>query len=51
MAAHADKHLTVLCGHTHRPGICQPLPNVTVKTRGAVRGDPRLHEVIRGCTR
>lgn len=46
MASHPERHLTVLCGHTHSPGICQPLPNLVVKTGGARYGEPRLQEVI-----
>lgn len=32
--AHPDQEITVLCGHTHGEGTCQPLPNVTVRTGG-----------------
>jgi len=35
MKAHADKQLTVLCGHTHSAGICHPLPNLAIHTAGA----------------
>lgn len=46
MAAHPDKHLTVLCGHTHSSGVCQPLPNLVVKTGGARYGEPGVQEVL-----
>ena len=40
------RQLTVYCGHTHSPGICQPLPNVTVYTGGAIYGQPKVQQVI-----
>lgn len=46
MAAHPDKNLTVLCGHTHSPGLCRVLPNLIVKTGAAQYGDPRVQEVL-----
>ena len=46
MASHPDKYLTVLCGHTHSGGVCQPLPNLVVKTGSARYGEPRLQEVL-----
>ena len=30
MAAHPDNRLTILCGHTHGQGECQPAPNVQI---------------------
>ena len=39
---HPDKRLTVLCGHTHSPGVCQPADNVRVITGGAEYGNPRI---------
>jgi Icc protein len=33
-ASHPDTQVTVLCGHTHGQGHCQPLPNLTVRTGG-----------------
>jgi Icc protein len=39
---HRDKESTVLCGHTHGSGRCQPLPNVTVHTSGAEYGQPEI---------
>lgn len=35
MQFHLDKHLTVLCGHTHSSGSCQPIPNLNILTGGA----------------
>ena len=35
MKVHPEKQLTVLCGHTHSAGICQPLPNLEIHTGGA----------------
>lgn len=40
MAARPDRTLTVLCGHTHSPGMYRPLPNLTVLTGGAEYGRP-----------
>ncbi len=42
MGSRPDKQLTVLCGHTHSPGICQPLPNLKIFTGGAEYGTPRI---------
>ena len=36
----------VLCGHTHSPGIHQPLPNLLVKTGIAEYYYPEIQEVI-----
>lgn len=41
-----DHRLTVLCGHTHGMGECQPLPNVCVLTGGAIYGSPRVCRVF-----
>ena len=35
-----DRQITVLCGHTHTGGECQPLPNLRVVTGGAEYGHP-----------
>jgi 3',5'-cyclic-AMP phosphodiesterase len=40
------RQLTVYCGHTHSPGTCQPLANVTIHTGGAKYGIPAVQEVI-----
>lgn len=42
MRQHADRKLTVLCGHTHGSGECQSLPNVTILTGGAIYGVPGM---------
>jgi 3',5'-cyclic-AMP phosphodiesterase len=46
MRATPDRQLTVYCGHTHSPGICQPLPNLTIHTGSAKYGSPGVQEVI-----
>lgn len=38
--------VTVLCGHTHSSGTAQMLPNLSVRTGGAVYGRPQLQAVI-----
>lgn len=40
MHSHPAHKLTVLCGHTHGSGECQPLPNVQILTGGAIYGVP-----------
>jgi predicted phosphohydrolase len=42
MEAHPDKDLTVLCGHTHGEGFVEILPNLRVRTGGAIYGKPAL---------
>ena len=39
---HPESEITVLCGHTHSPGTCQPVENVRVITGGADYGRPRI---------
>ncbi len=46
MRDHADRKLTVLCGHTHGSGQCQPLPNVTILTGGAIYGVPGIVKML-----
>lgn len=46
MAQHPGNELTVLCGHTHSSGQCQPLPNVTILTGGAEYGQPEVQRVF-----
>jgi hypothetical protein len=46
MRATPDRQLTVYCGHTHSPGICQPLSNVVVYTGGAIYGQPKVQQII-----
>jgi 3',5'-cyclic AMP phosphodiesterase CpdA len=45
-AAHPDKRLTVLCGHTHGQGETQPLANLQVITSGADYGHPTIARVL-----
>jgi len=46
MRKHPECKLTVLCGHTHSPGVANLLPNLCVKTGSAEYGHPRLQELI-----
>jgi 3',5'-cyclic AMP phosphodiesterase CpdA len=46
MRATPQRKLTVYCGHTHSPGICQPLPNMTIYTGSAQYGMPTLQQMI-----
>lgn len=46
VATHPQKRCTVLCGHTHSPGECQPLPNLRVITGGAQYGAPGIAGVF-----
>jgi 3',5'-cyclic AMP phosphodiesterase CpdA len=41
-----DRHLIVLCGHTHSPGVAQILPNLRVYTGGATYGRPDLQRLF-----
>ncbi len=42
-----DRELTVLCGHTHSPGVCYPLPHMQIITGGAEYGFPAINQVFR----
>lgn len=46
MSENPSQTLTVLCGHTHSPGVYQPLPNVTVYTGAAKYGSPSITGVF-----
>jgi 3',5'-cyclic AMP phosphodiesterase CpdA len=46
MRAAPKRQLTVYCGHTHSPGICQPLPNITIYTGSAKYGVPQVQRTI-----
>lgn len=46
MREHPDRQLTVFCGHTHSPGIAQPLPNLTIYTGGASYGHPTIQRIL-----
>jgi 3',5'-cyclic-AMP phosphodiesterase len=39
MRRHPEHQLTVLCGHTHSPGITRPLDNVVIHTGGPNTAD------------
>jgi Icc protein len=41
-----DSRLTVLCGHTHSGGECQPRPNLRVITGPAKYGHPAIQEPL-----
>jgi len=41
-----EKKMLVLCGHSHSPGIINPLPNLTVMTGGAKYRHPHMNRVI-----
>jgi 3',5'-cyclic AMP phosphodiesterase CpdA len=41
-ARHANRRVTVLCGHTHGSGESRPLPNLHVITGGAEYGRPEV---------
>jgi len=43
---HPQCNLTVLCGHTHSPGVANILSNLQVKTGSAEYGQPRVQEVM-----
>ena len=46
MNKHPDPRLTVLCGHTHGGGRCEPLPNVKVISGEARYFTPRVQKSI-----
>ncbi len=46
MAAHPDRMMTVLCGHTHSSGHSQILQNLEVLTGDAVYGQPKIQQVL-----
>jgi 3',5'-cyclic AMP phosphodiesterase CpdA len=46
MRDYPDRQLTVLCGHSHSPGECRPLPNVHILTGGAKYGQPTVQRVF-----
>ena len=41
-----DRHVTVLCGHTHNAGTVQVLPNLRVLTGSAEYGTPCISDVL-----
>jgi Icc protein len=46
MQANPTKQLTVLCGHTHSPGVANILPNVQVWTGSAQYGKPQVQRLF-----
>jgi len=46
MREHPDRTMTVLCGHTHSPGVAGILSNLKVLTGGAQYGEPKLQQVL-----
>jgi 3',5'-cyclic AMP phosphodiesterase CpdA len=44
MGSRPDCTMTVLCGHTHSPGLVRVLPNLEVVTAAAEYGAPRLQQ-------
>lgn len=44
--AHPERHITVLCGHTHGSGSVQMRPNLHVITGGAVYEKPRVQRIL-----
>ncbi len=46
MAAHPERSLTVLCGHTHGSGEFQAAPNLLVRTGAAVYREPAMQPLI-----
>ena len=40
MSAHPDNRLFVFCGHTHSPAVARILPNLIIRSAGAVYGQP-----------
>ena len=46
MEPHPEKHMTVLCGHTHSSGQSQILHNLEVLTGEARYGEPKVQRVL-----
>jgi len=44
--AHPERSLTVLCGHTHSPGVARILPNLVVYTGAAEYGSPIVQRLL-----
>ena len=41
-----DRQITVLCGHTHSPGVYSPTPHLRIITGGAEYGFPTINQVF-----
>jgi 3',5'-cyclic-AMP phosphodiesterase len=46
MDQHPDRHMTVLCGHTHSTSRIKILPNLEVITGEAEYGQPAIQEIL-----
>jgi hypothetical protein len=46
MTQHPDRHMTVLCGHTHSAGRVQVLSNLEVLTGAAEYGQPAIQKIL-----
>jgi 3',5'-cyclic AMP phosphodiesterase CpdA len=46
MMGRDDRHMTVLCGHTHSGGYARVQPNLEVLTGGAEYGKPALQRIL-----
>ncbi len=49
MSQRPDRHMTVLCGHTHNSGKAEILKNLVVWTGGAEYGTPEIQPLIEVC--
>ena len=47
MRTHPDKHLTILCGHTHSPAQEMILPNLEVRAGSAVYREPEVQAILK----
>jgi len=46
MTKNPSKNLMVICGHTHSSGVAHILPNLLVKSGGAIYGQPDIQDPI-----
>jgi 3',5'-cyclic AMP phosphodiesterase CpdA len=46
MLAYPEKHMTVLCGHTHSSGQAQILNNLEVLTGKSSYGEPKMQQIV-----
>jgi len=46
MREHPHHQMTILCGHTHSPGVARILDNLVVITGGAEYGKPALQQIL-----
>ena len=46
MLEYPEKHMTVLCGHTHSSGQAQILNNLEVLTGKSSYGEPELQQIV-----